>query len=135
MIASNAIRDIHDSLQPVFEKYRDEAVFAYVFGSASRGDADPHSDVDIAVFLSETIRKTPFELKLSLYADFCRALKRNDIDVVVLNTVNNLVLLDEIIRYGTVIYDADSEMREGFELKAMHEAIDFKQQRLAVMGV
>ena len=62
--------------------------------------------MDIAVFLSGDGRNPPL-MSSSLYADFCRALKRNDVDVVVLNIAVNLMLLDEIVRYGVVIYDAD----------------------------
>jgi uncharacterized protein len=134
-MSSTAIKNILDALQPVFEKYKDKIIFTYLFGSAARETGYPSGDVDIAVFLSDEGRKSAFDVKLSLYADFCRALKRNDVDVVVLNTAFNLMLLDEIVRYGVILYDADPDMREEFELKILHQAIDFKTQRLAVMGV
>ena len=120
---------------PVFEKYKNKVIFGYLFGSAAQKTAYPPRDVDIAIFLSREGKKSAFDVKLSLYADFCRALKRNDVDVVVLNIAVNLMLLDEIVRYGVVLYDADPKAREEFELKIQHQAIDFKNQRLAIMGV
>lgn len=132
---SNIIKDIRDALLPVFEKYKNKIVFAYLFGSASKETGYPPGDVDIAVFLSPEGRRSSFDVKLALYADFCRALKRNDVDVVVLNTAKNLMLLDEIVRYGVLLQDNAPDRREDFELKILHQAIDFKQQRLAVMGV
>ena len=67
--------------------------------------------------------------------DFCRVLKRNDIDVVVLNTTTNIVLLDEIIRGGIVLVDRDIDLREEFEQKILHQAMDFKEQRIVFLGV
>jgi len=128
-------KDIKDKLLPILEKYKDKVIFAYLFGSASQDTMQPLSDIDIAVLLSEDIRKSYFDTKLILYTDFCRVLKRNDIDIVVLNTSTNIMLLDEIIRYGLVLYDRNSDLREDFEVKVLHQAIDFKEQRLAVLGV
>jgi UDP-N-acetylenolpyruvoylglucosamine reductase len=65
----------------------------------------------------------------------CRVLKRNDIDVIVLNTTTNIVLLDEIIRGGIVLVDRDVDLREEFEQKILHQAIDFKEQRITFIGV
>ncbi len=129
------LKNIKDILLPVFEKYKDMVVFAYLFGSASQDTAHPLSDIDIAVFLSGQERESYFDAKLSLYADFCRALRRDDIDVIVLNTTTNIMLLDEIIRHGLVLYDRDSNVRESFDIKILHQAIDFKEQRLTIMGV
>jgi uncharacterized protein len=54
--------------------------------------------------------------------------------VVILNHTHNLMLLDEIIRRGVVLLDQDRQVREDFELKALHRAIDFKTQRAAIVG-
>lgn len=128
-------KDIKDKLLPILEKYKDKVIFVYLFGSASQDTMQPLSDIDIAVFLSEDIRKSYFDTKLILYADFCRVLKRNDIDIVVLNTSTNIMLLDEVIRHGLVLYDRNSDLREDFEVKVLHQAIDFKEQRLAILGI
>ncbi|MFZ6016093.1 MAG: type VII toxin-antitoxin system MntA family adenylyltransferase antitoxin [Nitrospirota bacterium] len=124
---------IKDILEPIFDKHR--VLFAYLFGSTSQDNVQPSSDIDIAVFLPAGTGQSYFDIKLSLYADFCRALKRNDIDVIVLNTATNLMLLDDITRHGIIIYERDTDLREDFELKVLHQALDFKKQRLVVMGV
>ena len=110
-------------------------MFAYLFGSVAQDNMSPLSDVDLAVFLSRQNEKSYFDIKCSLYADFCRVLKRNDIDVVVLNTTTNIVLLDEIIRGGIVLVDRDIDLREEFEQKILHQAMDFKEQRIVFLGV
>jgi len=43
--------EIKEQLIPVFEKYRDRVVFAYLFGSTAKGDVYPFGDLDIAVFV------------------------------------------------------------------------------------
>jgi uncharacterized protein len=129
------INKIKNVLPPVFEKYGDVVTFAYLFGSTVRSTTYPSGDIDIAVFLSPKGCRSAFDIKLSLHADMCRALKRNDVDALVLNTTINLMLLDEIVRHGVVIYDANPDAREEYELKILHQTIDFKTQRLAMMGV
>lgn len=129
---SNSIKE---KLLPLFRKYNGNVLFAYLFGSAAQGNISPLSDVDLAVFLSRQNEESYFEIKCSLYADFNRVLKRNDIDVVVLNTTTNIVLLDEIIRGGIVLVDRDIDLREEFEQKILHQAMDFKEQRITFLGV
>ena len=126
---------IKEALSGVFDRYRGRVLFAYVFGSAAVEETTPMSDLDIAVFLSEGTREFYSDTRLSLYADLCRVLKRNDVDLLVLNTAGNLILLDEIVRKGVLLYDDAVEVREVFEVRVIHEAIDFKHQRLEVMGI
>lgn len=127
--------NINNIFTPLFEKYKDHVVFAYLFGSAATGNESKLSDVDIAIFIREGKGESCADIKLSLYADICRVLKRNDVDVLVLNTATNIILLDEIIRDGIVLFDRDPDLRKEFEYKVLHEAIDFKEQRIAVMGI
>jgi len=128
-------QEIKNVLRPVFEHYGKKIIFVYLFGSVAREDIAPLSDVDVAVYLSDNLRDMFFDIKLSLYADICRALRRNDVDLIVLNTAQNLMLVEEIIRNSVVLFDADPDIREEYEVKLLHRAIDFKTHRLAVMGV
>lgn len=130
-----SIKHIRKNLLPVFEKYGNQVVFSYLFGSAAREKPSPLSDIDIAVYLSKNNSRDFFDLELSLHADICRALGRNDVDIVVLNTAENLMLLDNIIRNGIVLHDGEIEAREAYEVRILHQAIDFKTQRFAIMGV
>lgn len=130
-----SIESVKELLLPVFERYRAKVVFAYLFGSVAMGEASPLSDVDIAVYLAEENREFFFDLKLTLHADISRALKRNDVDLVVLNTIRNEMLTADVIRNGVVMFDRDTEAREDYEIKRLHESIDFKMHRFAVMGI
>lgn len=125
---------IKKTLSALFER-QGGVLFAYLFGSAAKGEVSPLSDVDIAVYLTSVGPESFFDMKLSLHADICRALKMNEVDLVILNTAANKMLIEDIIRYGVVIYDRDMDTREDYEIMALHHAIDFKTQRLAVMGV
>lgn len=125
--------DLTQELKYFFEKRAAQVRFAYLFGSGARGNQTFLSDIDIAVYIAKETTDT-FDVKLSLHADLCRVLKRNDVDVVVLNTATNLILLDEIVRTGIVLYEADPEARTEFELRIIHQALDFKYHRTAVMG-
>ena len=129
-----AIEDIKKTLSPVFER-SGSIRFAYLFGSVAKGEVTPLSDTDIAVYLGDVDPDAVFDVKLSLHGDICRALNRNDVDLVILNTVANNMLIEDIIRHGLVIYDRDIDAREDYEVTSLHQAIDFKTQRLAVMGV
>lgn len=130
----NRIDSIRRTLLPVFEGYRDRLVFACLFGSVARRETTPLSDIDIAVFISGP-EETYGDTKLSLYADICRALKTNDVDLLVLNSATNLIILEDVVRYGVILYDSVPDLREEFELKILHQAIDFRAQRVAIMGM
>lgn len=129
-----AIEDIKKTLSPVFER-SGSIRFAYLFGSMAKDEVAPLSDIDIAVYLGGVEPGAAFDFKLSLHGDISRALNRNDVDLVVLNIVANNMLIEDIIRHGVVIYDRDTDAREDYEVTSLHQAIDFKTQRLAVMGV
>lgn len=121
-------------LEQVFEKYKKQVVFAYLFGSAADSSKGPLSDVDIAVYVNDPVNFS-FNDKLQLHAEFCRSLHRDDIDLVILNQTRNLMLRDQITRTGKVIWETDRDKREIFELKVQHMAIDFQYQRQREMGV
>jgi hypothetical protein len=127
--------DIQENILRVLDKYESVVLFAYLFGSTASAESKPSGDIDIAVFLAGGTSGPYFETKLSLFGDLCRALKRNDVDLVVLNTATNLVLLDEIVRTGLLLIDREPDARSDFELRILHNSMDFRQQRMAIMGV
>jgi uncharacterized protein len=122
-------------LAPVFSIYHKEIIAAYLFGSTAKGVTSPLSDIDIAVLLRHSDKTSGATLKFRLYADLCRKLKRNDIDLVLLDLSGNLILNDEIVRHGKVLFTTDDEAREEFELNVLHRHTDFKFQRQYAMGV
>lgn len=125
---------IQSTLAAVFERTENVAA-VYLFGSRANGKAGPLSDVDLAVLMTANDPDRGGDLKLQLYADCSRVLKRNDIDVLILNQTRNLLLLDEVVRDGIVLFDRDPSLREEFEVKVVHDAIEFKEHRMKIMGV
>jgi len=127
------IENIKKQLKPLFETYKDKIVFAYIFGSLAKGKLSKLSDMDFAFYVNPV--DDLFDLKLALYADCSRLLNRNDVDIVVLNELKNLILADEIITRGVLIYDAEPNRRINYEIRIHHQAIDFKHQRKMLVGV
>ncbi len=135
------VKDINDKeclktqLLPVFSKYQKDLVAAYLFGSLAEGTQSSLSDIDIAVLLQSRDKKNAAALRVRLHADLCRVLKRNDVDLVVLNLSGNLILNDQIIRQGVTLYSTDDDAKDEFELNVLHRCTDFKFQRCYVMGM
>lgn len=123
-------KDLSERLNAIFSRI-EKVVFAYLFGSFARGDDFPISDIDIAVYLSG---KASLADELRLYSTISRELKHDNIDLIILNNTNNIMLLDEIVRYGKVVCDRNPSLRESFELRVLHDAIDFKHQRKVFAG-
>jgi uncharacterized protein len=107
-------------------------IFAYIFGSHITGMITESSDVDVAVYLD---KKLPdLEDYFSLHVALSRALKTDRIDLLILNNSSNLILLDSILRHGILVLDKDKDRRQTFELNVLHSAIDFREQRKAIIG-
>lgn len=122
-------------IREVLERYPEEVVFAYLFGSSARAPAKHAGDVDIAVYVEHKDRNELCDFRLEIYGALSRALCRNDVDIVILNSAQNLVLLHEILRYGILLVDRNPDLRLNFEQKTLHSAIDFTTHRKALMGV
>ena len=64
--------------------------FAIQFGSTATGQNHKNSDVDIAVFVDQKIKKLErFEIKLGLMTKLGKHYKKN-MDIVILNDTNSL---------------------------------------------
>lgn len=123
--------DIYKRLAEIFRK-TDYIEFAYLFGSHARNAAFPFSDLDIAVYLHPS--DISLNRELELHSFLSRELKSDSIDIVILNSAKNNILLEDIVRHGKVVYDGNKDLRESFELKVLHEAMDFKYQRRVFAG-
>ncbi len=124
-----------ETIKSAIKKCEHDIKFAYLFGSYASGETSKTGDIDVAVFFAADDAERCFDLKLEMYAQLSRTLKRNDIDIVVMNQCRNLILLDRITRNGVVLIDRDKSFRTAYEQRILHQAIDFKQQRRRVMGV
>jgi len=105
--------------------------FAYLFGSYAEGTHTLTSDIDLAVYFASN---PSVDDELMLHAFLTRKLKTDKIDLLVLNRAKNLILLEEVVRKGKVLYDRNPELRKMFEYKIIHSAIDFKTQRKIFAG-
>jgi predicted nucleotidyltransferase len=71
---------------------RAEVLDAYLFGSVARGQAPPHSDVDIAVYVEPVTASQPgFGIGADITSDLSQALGGDDVDVVILNDAPRLL--------------------------------------------
>ena len=116
---------LQHTLSAVCKKYR-EITFAYLFGSWATDKQTAMSDIDIAIYLK---KKSAFRFNtlLLFHGDCCRVLQRNDIDIVVLNTTRNLILVKEIITKGKIIYNINQDLLDDFEVNALHTIHDFTE--------
>jgi len=124
---------IKTQLQPVFTRFIDKIFFCYCFGSVATDSYSGNSDVDLAFYVHPDF--VNYDFKLTLYADCSRALKRNDIDIVILNDLQNLILAESVVRDGVLLYESNPEERLNYEIKTIHNAIDFRYQRQLAIGV
>ena len=98
---------------------RPEICEAYLFGSQARGESQPHSDVDVAVYVDPTApMNAGFGIGCEIAADLMKALGTNDIDVVLLNRAGPL-LYHRVLRDGIRVLARDlvaATRREGMAL-------------------
>lgn len=121
--------NLKSALQPVFEKYDGVLAAVYLFGSAAMGEATSRSDLDIAVLFASEGGPFSAERQFALYADLSRVLRRNDIDLVVLNNSRNLILQEKILRHGVLIFEGNPAALADYEQRTLHLGIDFRYQR------
>lgn len=107
-------------------------VAVWGFGSRARGEATASSDVDLAVLLD---REVSLREELHLRSTVVEELRRDDVDLVVLNGAPPL-LRYEVVSAGDRLSARDEEAADRFEENAVREAFDTAylrdvQQRLA----
>lgn len=105
------------SLRSVFRRH--PILFAYLFGSQAKGRVAASSDVDIAAFLSPDL--SPAErgdLRMSLASDLMGALKRDDLDLVILNGAPPFLAF-QAIQPGVLLYSRDDLARTRFEARTL----------------
>ena len=125
--------DEKSKLAACFDQHSD-VLFAYLFGSVAEGTSTLLSDLDLAVYVKDGA-VFGLQKKLHLHNQCCRALKRDDIDLIVLNQTRNILLREQVARHGVLLYCRDQVKKDDFELRAVHQSIDFKGQRMREMGL
>jgi predicted nucleotidyltransferase len=98
---------------------RGEVLEAYLFGSRATGRAQPHSDIDVAVYVdARRAAEGGYGYAADLTAHLMAALGSNKIDVVILNRAPP-VLYHRVLRDGRRILSRDpraTTTREGYAL-------------------
>ena len=107
---------------------RAEILEAYLFGSHARGQAQPHSDVDVAVYIDGARSDdTGYGYRANLTTDLMAGLGFNDVDVVVLNRAPPL-LYHRVLRDGVRLLARDLRATTTREGRAVSRYCDFVPQ-------
>jgi len=112
------------ALKKLFKKYPLIKV-VYLFGSQARGDSDALSDYDFAVYVDPTQKKKAFDILLKLSSEIGSVLHTDNYDVVVINLIDNLILKNNIVNQGVVLYEV-SGYRINLEVSIVGEYRDFR---------
>jgi len=97
---------------------------AYLFGSVAEGKEGKLSDVDIAVFLDESLsKKERFYLQLKLISELTGILKTDRVDVVIMNDAP-LSLNYEIIKANHPLVVRDKGEKIEFEHGILSRYLD-----------
>jgi predicted nucleotidyltransferase len=113
--------DLESSLRAYFA-LQDGLVAVYLFGSTSRGDSRPTSDVDLGLLYANPPASTLEGLPLRLEAELERLLER-PVQTVVLNT-SPPDLIHRVLRDGKLVLDRDPSLRIRFEVQARNSYFD-----------
>ncbi len=111
-----------------------EVLEAYIFGSYARGQEQPHSDIDVAVYVDEArADNTGFGYRARLATDLMAGIGFNDVDVLVLNHAPP-VLYHRVLRDGVRVLSRDLPATTTREGRALSRYCDFVPQ-LAKMEI
>lgn len=112
-----------DNFKSLLQEY--DIKLIYIFGSYAKGNNNANSDLDIAVLLNNDY--DPMD-KLSLIGDLTSIFKRDDIDLVILNSANS-VLKHQVIKYGKLIFMENEDIKVNFEVRVLKEYMDMEPFR------
>ncbi|MEK7550524.1 MAG: nucleotidyltransferase domain-containing protein [Patescibacteria group bacterium] len=100
-------------------------VAVYLFGSQATGLNNSQSDVDIAILFDESVKvKERFIKKLEILGTLTFLLKRDNIDLVVLNDAP-IALRFSAIKPQELIYKENNEKMISFEAKTLSDYQDY----------
>lgn len=102
--------------------------FGYLFGSHACGEAHPRSDVDIAVFLDESVpREDYLDLSLQLAGDLERACGVGPVEALLVLNDARIALAGRVLAQRQVIFSCDEPTRVRFESTTFRMFHDFEQ--------
>jgi len=126
-----ALRDFRSIERVVtsFLQLRPEVQAAYVYGSVVTGRARPDSDVDIAVLVIDRVmRRDPFRYRLDLMSELRSILKRDDVDLILLNQAPPL-LAHRVLSKGKLIFERSVSARVAFQVQTVNRYLDTQPMR------
>lgn len=98
-----------------FLQKQDPVELAYLFGSVAIQKAGKLSDIDLAIFLDESIeKKERFMIKLRLISDLENILKTDRLDLVIMNDAP-ISLNFEIIKANYPLFIRDKNLKVDLE--------------------
>jgi predicted nucleotidyltransferase len=107
-----------------FLESRPEVQAAYIFGSVMTGRSRPDSDVDIAVLVSDKVmRGDAFRYRLDLMTSLMRILRRDDVDLILLNQAPAL-LAHRVLKKGKLIFERSASARVAFQVRTVNRYFD-----------
>ena len=107
-----------------FLNKQERVKLAYLFGSVAEGKEGKLSDVDLAVFLDESLSKNErFSLQLKMIAELKGILKTDRIDLVIMNDAP-LTLNYEIIKANHPLLVRDEGQKIDFEHRILSCYLD-----------
>ena len=108
---------------------RKEVLAAYIYGSVASGRARPDSDVDIAVLVSDKVmRGDSWKYRLELISSLMDALKRDDVDLILLNEAPPL-LAHRALSKGKLVLERSASARIAFQVRAVNRYLDTQPMR------
>jgi uncharacterized protein len=123
-----------DRREEIIERLREtlarhaEVLEAYLFGSWARGEAQSHSDIDVAVYVDDAeIEPTPFGYDAELAAELMVALATARVDVVLLAHAPPL-LYHRVLRDGIRLLSRDLKATTVREGQALSRWCDYVPQ-------
>ena len=112
-----------------FLKSRPEVQAAYIFGSVATGRARRDSDIDVGVLVSDKVmRRDPFQYRLELMTDLMSILKRDDVDLILLNEAPPL-LAHRVLKNGKLIFERSASARVAFQVRTVNRYLDTQPMR------
>lgn len=107
---------------------RQEVLEVYLFGSRARGGAQPHSDIDVAVYIDDAYEdRSVFGLRAELSTLLMEGLRDNGVDLLILNQAPP-VLYYHVLRDGVRVLSRDLAKTTTREGRAVSRYCDFVPQ-------
>jgi predicted nucleotidyltransferase len=123
--------NVLDRIPGVIEALRtcEDVVALYFFGSLSKGELKPLSDLDLALLLKANLnREKMFARQLDLMGIIAQELGTEEFDLIILNTAP-LRFAHRILRDGKIIFVKDPQQLGDFREGVVKKYIDFLYYR------